>query len=80
MDQQKRPGKTVGEYLEELGICTRAQLDKALGYAKDCSKWGRYIPVGQALIELGYATQDGIDSVLAIQTKDRAVESNHAKS
>jgi len=80
MDQQKRPGKTVGEYLEELGICTRAQLDKALGYAKDCSKWGRYIPVGQALIELGYANQDEINAVLTIQARDRAAQSNHAES
>ncbi len=79
MGQQKAPEKLFGEYMEELGICTRAQVDKALGYVADCAKWGRYVPVGQALVELGYATQDDIDAVLMVQPKDRTAENKYAK-
>ena len=78
MDKQEARVKLLGEYMEELGICTRTQLEKALGYAADCARWGRYIPVGQALMELGYATQDEIDAVLMVQTQDQAAESKYA--
>ena len=80
MDKQKTRVKLLGEYMEELGICTRMQLEKALGYAADCAKWGRYIPVGQALMELGYATQDEIYTVLMMQTRDQPAESKYAKT
>jgi len=80
MDNQKTRVKLFGEYMEELGICTRMQLEKALGYAADCAKWGRYIPVGQALMELGYATQDEIHAVLTMQTRDQPADSKCAKS
>jgi len=73
MEQPKAPGKLFGEYMEELGICTAAQLERALGYASDCAKWGRYIPIGQGLVELGYTTQDKIDEVLNVQARDRSI-------
>ena len=71
MDEQRPRGKLLGEYMEELGLCTTAQLEKALGYCADCAKWGRYIPIGQGLVELGYSTQDKIDEVLKVQARDR---------
>lgn len=71
MEEQRPRGKFFGEYMEERGICTAAQLERALGYASDCAKWGRYIPIGQALVELGYTTQDKIDEVLHVQARDR---------
>ena len=58
MDKQTPLGKSFGEY-----------LDKALGYATDCAKWGRYISVGQAFVELGYATKDEIDVYLGCRPR-----------
>ena len=72
MQPNSGKGKLFGEYMQELGLCTSAQLDWALGYAADCAKWSRYIPIGQALIELGYTTQEKIDDVLRMQARDRS--------
>lgn len=72
MEEKKAREKLFGEYLEELGICTAEQVEQALGYCVDCSKWGRFIPIGQALVELGYTTMNNIDDVLRMQAKDRA--------
>lgn len=72
MEEKKTGEKLFGEYLEELGICNTEQVEQALGYCVDCSKWGRFIPIGQALVELGYTTMNNIDDVLRVQARDRA--------
>jgi len=71
-DDKKIGEKLFGAYLEELGICSAEQVQQALGYSADCSKWGRFIPIGQALVELGYTTMNDIDEVLHLQARDRA--------
>jgi len=72
MQEKKVGAKLFGEYLEELGVCTSEQVERALGYCADCSKWGRFIPIGQALVELGYTTMNNIDEILQMQARDRA--------
>lgn len=72
MQEKKVRTKLFGEYLEELGVCTSEQVERALGYCADCSKWGRFIPIGQALVELGYTTMNNIDEVLQMQARERA--------
>jgi len=71
MQANQRQGKLFGEYMQELGLCTAEEVEHALEYATSCTKWGRYIPIGQALVELGYTTREKIDEVLRIQAKDR---------
>ena len=69
----KKPGeKLFGEYMEELGICTDEQVQQALAYCQACSHRSTYLSIGQALVELGFTSQDKIDEVLQIQAKDRA--------
>ena len=72
MEEKRVQEKLFGQYLEELGICTAEEVERALGYCADCSKWGRFIPIGQALVELGYTTMSNIDDILALQARDRA--------
>ncbi len=72
MREKKVVEKLFGEYLEELGICTSEQVEQALDYCADCSKTGRFIPIGQALVELGFTTVRDIDRVLQLQTRDRS--------
>lgn len=71
MQENKVRTKLFGEYMEELGICTAEQVKNALDYCTACSRKSTYVSIGQALIELGYATQHKIDQVLQMQAKDR---------
>lgn len=71
MQENRVKAKLFGEYMEELGICTSEQVKNALDYCVACSRKSTYVSIGQALIELGYATQDKIDQVLHMQAKDR---------
>lgn len=69
----KKPGeKLFGEYMEELGLCTAEQVQQALAYCQACSHRNTYLSIGQALVELGFTSQDKIDEVLQIQARDRA--------
>ncbi len=70
--------KLLGAYLEELGICTSAQVEQALNHCAKCSKSGRFIPIGQALVELGYTTMRDINHALQLQDKDRATAHNES--
>lgn len=71
MQENKVRAKLFGEYMEELGICTAEQVKNALDYCVACSRKSTYVSIGQALIELGYATQHKIDQVLQMQAKDQ---------
>ncbi|MGB2799316.1 MAG: hypothetical protein WBC55_10270 [Dehalococcoidia bacterium] len=71
MQENRVRAKLFGEYLEELGVCTSEQVKNALDYCTACSRKSTYVSIGQALIELGYATQHKIDQVLQMQAKDR---------
>ena len=71
MQENRVRAKLFGEYMEELGICTAEQVKNALDYCVACSRKSTYISIGQALIELGYATQHKIDQVLQMQAKDK---------
>ena len=55
-----------------MGICTSEQVEQALNHCTKCSKAGRFIPIGQALVELGYTTMRDINHALQLQDKDRA--------
>lgn len=72
MEEKKEKPKLFGEYMEELGICTADQVSTALEYCTACNKRSTYLSIGQALVELGYTTQDKIEEVLQMQAKDRA--------
>jgi Holliday junction resolvasome RuvABC DNA-binding subunit len=72
MEEKQAKPRLFGEYMEELGICTADQVSTALEYCTACSKRNTYLSIGQALVELGYTTQDSIEAVLQIQAKDRA--------
>lgn len=71
MQENRVRAKLFGEYMEELGICTSEQVKNALDYCVACSRKSTYVSIGQALIELGYATQHKIDQVLQMQAKDQ---------
>lgn len=64
--------KLFGEYMKDLGLCSPEQVEQAVGYCLACSRFGKLLPIGQALVELGYTTQDKIEDVLQIQKRDRA--------
>jgi len=72
MEEKQAKPRLFGEYMEELGICTADQVSTALEYCTACSKRNTYLSIGQALVELGYTTQDSIEEVLHMQAKDRA--------
>jgi|GEM_PF-2406305 len=78
MEEKKAKPKLFGEYMEELGVCTAGQVSAALEYCAACSKRSTYLSIGQALVELGYTTQDKIEEVLQLQAKDRAAGVEHA--
>lgn len=67
--------KLFGEYMKELGLCSPEQVEQAVGYCSACSKFGKLIPIGQALVELGFTTSDRIGEVLEIQRRDRTINS-----
>ncbi len=56
--------KLLGEYLIELGLITREQLEKALEEQK---KTG--VRLGQILIERGYVKPEDIGKVLELQSE-----------
>ncbi len=72
MEEKKQKPRLFGEYMEELGICTADQVSTALEYCAACNKRNTYLSIGQALVELGYTSQDRIEEVLQMQAKDRA--------
>jgi hypothetical protein len=73
MGENNTGKKLLGAYLEELGICTSEQVEQALNHCTKCSKAGRFIPIGQALVELGYTTMHDINHALQLQDKDRVI-------
>ena len=50
--------KLFGEWIAEKGIATVAQVDEALDYAQANSQ-----PIGTALVQLGFATPEQIESI-----------------
>ncbi len=64
----------AGEAAQALELCTSEQLEDALGYCSDCAKRNRHVSLAQALIELGYATQDSIDEALTPSPDEREEE------
>ncbi len=64
--------KLFGQYMKEMGLCSPEQVEQAVGYCLACSRFGKLIPIGQALVELGYTTDEKIDEVLEIQRRDRS--------
>ena len=57
-------GKRLGEILIELGIINEDKLNKALRLQKDSSK---HIPSGEALIKLGFASEQDVVHAVNIQ-------------
>lgn len=57
--------------MKELGLCSPEQVEQAVGYCLACSKFGKLIPIGKALVELGYTSEEKIEEVLEIQRRDR---------
>ena len=55
--------KRFGEYLMEQGVCTLEQVEDALDYCSQSSARGEYLAVGEALVKLGYATEEEIEQV-----------------
>ena len=61
-DAEQMPA--AAEAARSLGLCTADELEDALGYCSDCAKRRRHLSLAQALIELGYATEESIDEAL----------------
>ncbi len=62
MDPSELKGRKLGRVLSKLGVTTREQVHEALAVQKT-----RKVPIGQLLIELGYATEMDVARALAGQ-------------
>ncbi len=63
MKMERATNKHLGELLIERGVIIRAQLDAALDYQKE----HKGVLIGEALITLGYATEEDIAQALTCQ-------------
>ena len=57
----------LGEQLVEMGLITNEQLSQSLGYQRQCGERGRQIPLGQAIMELGFLDRPTLDQAVAEQ-------------
>jgi GAF domain-containing protein len=57
----------LGDYLQEAGVITSDQLQRALEYQKNQEAIGRPRILGQALSDLGFVDRDTLDKVIARQ-------------
>ncbi len=57
----------LGEQLVEMGLITAEQLSQSLGYQHQCGERGRQIPLGQAIMELGFLDRPTLDQAVAEQ-------------
>ena len=57
----------LGEQLVEMELLTAEQLSQALGYQRQCVQRGRQIPLGQAIMELGFLDRPTLDQAVAEQ-------------
>ena len=57
----------LGEQLVEMGLITAEQLSHSLGYQRQCVERGRQIPLGQAIMELGFLDRPTLDQAVAEQ-------------
>ena len=63
MKMERATNKHLGELLIERGVIIRAQLDAALDHQKE----HKGVLIGEALIALGYATEEDIAQALTCQ-------------
>jgi hypothetical protein len=57
----------LGDYLQEAGVITSDQLQRALEYQKNQEAIGRPRILGQALSDLGFVDRDTLDKAIARQ-------------
>ncbi len=57
--------KFLGDFLLEFGYITPEQLEEALNYQKEKNREGTHVLLGQALISLGFCTEEAITKVMA---------------
>jgi type IV pilus assembly protein PilB len=62
VDPSELKGRKLGRVLSKLGVVTREQVHEALAVQKT-----RKVPIGQLLIELGYAKEQDVAAALAGQ-------------
>ncbi|HEY9855798.1 MAG TPA: hypothetical protein V6D05_08695 [Stenomitos sp.] len=58
-----------GEYMVAKGIITEVQLEAALRRQQDLARRGRYMWLGEILIELNYARPSQVQEALAVQKR-----------
>ncbi|MCB1281770.1 MAG: hypothetical protein KDB18_09635, partial [Salinibacterium sp.] len=63
IDPSELKGRKLGRVLSKLGVTTREQVHEALAVQKT-----RKVPIGQLLVELGYATDTDVARALAGQS------------
>jgi len=68
---QPTPDPGLGLFLVDAGVIQPAQLERAL--AEQRLRQGQRVPIGEILLELGYARREDIDRALARQRRAREV-------
>ncbi len=63
--------RTLGEYLIEDGVLTRAQVDAALARQREIASGGRPKRFGEVLREIGLATEAQVQAALDRQERER---------
>lgn len=68
---QPTPDPGLGLFLVDAGVIQPAQLERAL--AEQRLRQGQRVPIGEILLELGFARREDIDRALARQRREREV-------